>query len=152
MIFTSENGKYSNRFTEVTDKSATSLLTINDATADDYNANYVCNVENSVGMSRKTFSLNSTAGISEAAMMIGGVLIAVLIIVAFTLFAIIFVCRKKKRRVINKGKAKLSLDDIGAPENVQKTIGHPFANSVTQREVLVFCINCTELFPFAIRL
>jgi len=49
------SGRYQAKWTDVTDKGATALLTINDATEKELQMDFICDVKNSVGMSRKFF-------------------------------------------------------------------------------------------------
>ena len=58
-IFQSSDGKFSTRFTDITDSSASALLTISDATADDFESRYICNVSNNIGSNEAIIELES---------------------------------------------------------------------------------------------
>ena len=137
-IFQSSDGKFSTRFTDITDSSASALLTISDATADDFESRYICNVSNNIGSNEAIIELES--GIISAQIQTG-ILAGTIIIFLLVILALVVTClwhRQKARRhhVINESTKRLSPDMIGHPQPfdsgaIPPTFNHP----IDHREV-----------------
>ena len=144
-IFQSSDGKFSTRFTDITDSSASALLTISDATADDFESRYICNVSNNIGSSEATVDLES--GIISAQIQTG-ILAGTIIIFLLVIIALVVTClwhRQKARRhhhVINENTKRLSPDMIGHPQPYDSGAVPPaFNHPLDHREVNNY-FNC----------
>ena len=106
--------KWMIRWTDVTSDSATSLLTILDATEEDLDAKYICQVSNDIGMTTGEFEITSGLANATLAIISGAVLVLALICVAIILMK----CNREKKHVTKERNGKLTPDLIQVKLNI----------------------------------
>ncbi|CAG5088962.1 Oidioi.mRNA.OKI2018_I69.PAR.g12026.t1.cds [Oikopleura dioica] len=117
--------KWMIRWTDVTSDSATSLLTILDATEEDLDAKYICQVSNDIGMTTGEFEISSGLANATLAIISGAVLVLALICVAIILMK----CNREKKHVTKERNGKLTPDLIqhtvpSMPPALDYQLGH----------------------------
>ena len=146
VVQTSVDAKYSNRFTDFNegndDTRVTALLQINDVEGDASKASYVCSVENTVGRTERTFTLNSNPLTAEIITILGAVIGGL-----FVLFIICVVCVFLRRRDVAAGtlRRKLTPDLIGAPQQLDTKIPPAFSHALSHREDAEINVSRSDL-------
>ena len=100
--------KWMIRWTDVTSDSATSLLTILDASEEELDAKYICEVSNDIGMTTGEFEITSGLANASIAIISGAVLVLALVCIAVVLLK----CNREKKHVTNTRTGKLTPDLI----------------------------------------